>query len=1288
MTWSNRNVSGNPPIRDKIDALQSHKHINIYTYIYLYLTDRMTTTAKPKEDATTQKQNNAAFTKLVSRYLDSNPAFRKDSKTNEFEIRFNSSGGARKPFTKIHFDNVVKHLYSAGFETRNPDGEHMLRVIPEYVDRKTTTTKMSNIRAEIHGMDLIQEYCRTNDLKKLNELASGLSNKLSFTQKQSDRDETGAYVKPVDFADFNFRVSYQLEQSYGLHTRVGKDILDRWTESKKIFRLMNRIRFSHPTYPVYADLSIVKTSRRTNRVMIPEYTIQDAGVFTNPEEYEIELEINNSAVGAGTSYSTVDALMDGLRKSIRVVLSGLQGTNYPISNTEQSEVLQEYMRILNGDYDGSGSDAAAAAPETTTYRVSNKNFIGPGITTLQMENVLVPTPETAVIPNIRNQYCVTEKADGDRKLLYVSDTGRIYLIDTNMNVVFTGMKTEDKVLWLSILDGEHIKYDSKKRFIDLYTAFDIYYIHKTSVREFAFLPDPDAREDEMEEGEILEGGGDGGGRMERGTGEKRAKSRDAAAGATGKGDKPKYRLPLLHDFVSRLQPVPIYTSTDEKAAKRHWKTVLNKKGETTWIDMKTGAVSKTEPAPYKCKMRIQCKNFAVGSSTHSIFEKCSEILSNIKGGQYEYLTDGLIFTPINTGVGSDRIGVAAPLKKTTWDRSFKWKPAEQNTIDFLVSVKKDNRGKDEIHTIFQDGRNLTGVQDIVEYKTLVLRCGFSEKNHTSLNPCADIIHDRLPSPDDIDNEDTYRPEPFYPTNPYDMKASLCNVRLNRDGNIPIMMTEEGQYFEEDMIVEFRYEMANDVGWRWIPLRVRYDKTGALRAGAREYGNAYHVANNNWHSLHNPITEAMIRTGEGIPTAIIQEDSYYNRTDSISVTRGLRDFHNRFVKDRLIAAVSNRGDTLIDYAVGAGGDLSKWIRAKLGFVFGIDLSKYNIYNERESACARYVEERKKRAKMPDALFVNGNSAINIRTTGAAFFGDKDKEIAKAIFGNGPKDATILGKGVYKQYGVGQEGFHVSSAMFCVHYFCENMKTFLGFMQNLAECTRLNGYFIGTCYDGKTVFKSLEGVPTGESSVIMKQGKKIHEIEKAYDFTSFPDNELSLGYKINVYYETINKMLAEYLVNFAYMTQIAEMYGFVLVSKEEAQTMGLPNGTGMFGELYAAMEAEVKQDNRSQANFGRALSMTTEERAISFLNRFFVFRKMRNVNTEKITKLLMKKQVFGEDAEEEDGKGAEDAADTEIKEMITTIAKQTANKGQGRAKSRKLKKKIVLDKYSPPADEDDK
>jgi len=1206
------------------------------------------------------KQLNAAFTKLVSQYLDSNPSMRHDYKTNEFEIRFNSSGGGgggggggKKPFTKIHFDNVVKHLYSAGFETENADGQHILRVIPEHIDRKTGVTKMSNIRAEIHGMDLIQEYCRTNDLKKLNEMASGLSNKLSFTQKLSGKDESGAFIKPVDFTDFNFRVSYQLEQSYGLHTKIGKEILDRWTESKKIFRLMNRIRFSHPTYPVYADLSIVKTSRRTNKIMIPEYTIQDAGVFTNPEEYEIELEINNTAVGNGTVYNTADLLMDGLRKSIRVVLSGLQGTNYPISNTEQSGVLQEYMRILNGTADESDADSVPK------YRVSNRDFIGPGITTLQMENIMVPTPETKAIPNIRNQYCVTEKADGDRKMMYIADNGRIYLIDTNMNVVFTGMKTEDKVLWMSILDGEHIKYDSKKRFIDLYTAFDIYYIHKVSVRDLAFLPNPD----ESAGAETQEGEGEG----------ERKKDTEAVAASKGEKYKNKYRLILLNDFVSRLNPQPLYVSTDEKAKKRIWKPVLNKNGETTWMDARSGKISKTEPSPFKCKMRIQCKNFAVGSESHSIFEKCSEILSNIQGGQYEYFTDGLIFTPINTGVGSDRVGQSAPLRKTTWDRSFKWKPVEQNTIDFLVSVKKDKRGKDDIHNIFQEGRNLTHVQEISQYKTLVLRCGFSENIHGYLNPCADIIHDRFNNDGDVDNEDVYRPEPFYPTNPYDTNASICNIMLRQDGTNMVMVTEEGQYFEEDMIVEFRYEMNNPIGWRWIPLRVRYDKTGSLRAGAREYGNAYHVANNNWHSLHNPITDAMIRTGADIPTNVIQDDVYYNRTESVSITRGLRDFHNRFVKDRLISSVSNRGDILIDYSVGAGGDLSKWIRAKLDFVFGIDLSKDNIYNNHDSACARYLEERKKRAKMPYALFVHGNSVVNIRD-GKAFFGDKDREIARAIFGNGPKDMGQLGKGVHRQYGVAQEGFHISSAMFCIHYFFENLKTFLGFMRNVAECTRLNGYFIGTCYDGKTVFKMLESLPMGNSHVIMKQGKKIHEIEKAYDFTGFPDNDMCLGYKINVFYETINRLLSEYLVNFDYMKQIAELYGFVLISKDEAENMGLSNGTGLFSEMYSKMESDVKQNRNLSANYGKAMYMTAEERAISFLNRFFVFRKTMNVDTEKVTRRLMQKHgLKGIDEEMEQD-------DREIQQVISEMDKKTA--AAAVPKVRKTRKpKMVLAKYSP-------
>jgi hypothetical protein len=81
------------------------------------------------------------------------------------------------------------------------------------------------------------------------------------------------------------------------------------------------------------------------------------------------------------------------------------------------------------------------------------------------------------------------------------------------------------------------------------------------------------------------------------------------------------------------------------------------------------------------------------------------------------------------------------------------------------------------------------------------------------------------------------------------------------------------------------------------------------------------------------------------------------------------------------------------------------------------------------------------------------------------------------------------------------------------------------------------------------------------------------------------------------------------------------------------------------------------------------MTAEERAISFLNRFFVFRKMRNVNTEKMTKLLMKHHVDTplnqDEDEDEDNK-------------IAAVAVSTTTKTR---KPRKLKEKMVLDKYSP-------
>ena len=1136
--------------------------------------------------ASAMKQKKEEFENIVSSYLNNNPIIPQDRKVSELEIRFGTNPKLSKPISKMDYDNVVKQLYACGFKPENKAGNQLLRMQNEYIDVKTGKLKMSNIRAEIVGTDLIQEYCRTNNLQKVIDMPSTLFNKIKFTQKMSAKNEKDEYIRKLDMEDFNFRVSYQTEQDFNIQSNLARNIISKWVDSKKLFRTMNRVRFYHDDYPLFADLSIVKSSKRMNKIPIPYYTIQESELFTNQETYEIELEIDNSRVGTGTEYTSAKALLIEIRKCIRIILSGLQSSKYPISFTERDAILQEYMRIIRGsDY--------------VMKRVYPKDFIGPGSYTLQIENIINPLEDSNII-NIRKNYTVTDKADGDRKLLFINKTGKIYLIDTNMNILFTGSKTNEKTIFNSILDGEHINQDKYGKYLNLYAAFDVYFVNKKSAREYPFVKSLTQEEEEK----LLE--------------------------ENDKSNVPpsNYRLNLLNELIELIKPKSILEVSNSEMESNE------KKKSSDFI--------------------IKCKNFNTTLEYGNIFSACSKKISEINDGLFEYNTDGLILTPMDLAVGSNKLGeMPSSLYKTTWSNSFKWKPAEFNTIDFLVSIKKDKSGRDEVHNKIDTGENTQVSGNVIQYKTLILRCGFDEKKHGYLNPCQDILNDNIPNPDDIDNNDTYKPVPFQPTSPYDENAHICNIVLKGDENNMYMMTEENEYFEDDMIVEFRYDINNTDGWRWIPLRVRYDKTSELRAGLKNYGNAYHVANNNWHSIHQPITELMISTGENLPEYEKSNDIYYNPSSDETSTRSLRDFHNLYVKNRLIIGISNRDDTLIDYAVGKAGDLPKWIRSKLRFVFGIDISKDNINNQMDGACARYLNSAKKYNKLPKVLFVTGNSSLNIRN-GDAVDTDKDKQIIKSVFGNGPKDIALLGKGVYNQYGIGENGFNISSCQFAMHYFFENKTTFHNFLRNIAECTKINGYFTGTCYDGNTVFNLLKSKNKGESISIIKNNRKIYEITKEYDQTGFPSEEMSLGYAINVYQESINQVFREYLVNFEYFTRIMEDYGFILVTKEEAINMDLPDGTGLFVELYNSMEHELKM-NPTNKNYGKSIYMSPEERKISFMNRYFVFKKIRSVDVKKMEEIIVNNEK-------------------ETADVIETIIDNKPNKSSKKTN----KKKIILQK----------
>jgi hypothetical protein len=372
---------------------------------------------------------------------------------------------------------------------------------------------------------------------------------------------------------------------------------------------------------------------------------------------------------------------------------------------------------------------------------------------------------------------------------------------------------------------------------------------------------------------------------------------------------------------------------------------------------------------------------------------------------------------------------------------------------------------------------------------------------------------------------------------------------------------------------------------------------------------------------------------------------------------MRDFHNLFVKKALIQGVSRKGNILIDFSCGKAGDLPKWIASNLSFVFGIDIAKDNIENRLNGACARYLNYKKTNRNMLNALFVEGNSTLNIRS-GTNMFNDKANEITKSIFGSIGVNNS-LGPAVERQHGKGINGFDVSSCQFAIHYMFENKKTFYNFIRNVSECTKLNGYFIATCYDGKTIFNMLKKLKEGESKELFADDKKVWSITKNYDATTFEDNENSLGHKIDVYQDSINQTITEYLVNVDFLTSTMDKYGFSLVKRDEARQMGLPEGTGMFIELYNDMMNEIKKDPKKINDYKDASLMKPFEKDISFLNRYFVYKKTSTRNAEKLTKTLLD-QLPDEIEFENAGTMLAREAVIQAEEVIKPKAKRLSNK----------------------------
>ena len=492
---------------------------------------------------------------------------------------------------------------------------------------------------------------------------------------------------------------------------------------------------------------------------------------------------------------------------------------------------------------------------------------------------------------------------------------------------------------------------------------------------------------------------------------------------------------------------------------------------------------------------------------------------------------------------------------------------------------------------------------LTKYQIIHLRVGFNIKRDGYINPFKNLIDGDFINLNDSDTTAEYFPALFHPSNPYDNDTHICYINLKDDANgTSQMFTINNEIFTNNMIVEFQYIKENDKFHQWIPLRVRYDKTYSLQTTGKNFGNDYRVANNNWHSIHFPITKESLITGN-IESQDTANDIYYNNSNKSRKRTNLRNFHN-FIKSQLINYASTNPNTILfDIAVGKAGDLNKWHNNKnIKFIFGIDLSRDNIENKQDGACKRYIDLKLKDDSLVPAIFIYGDSSKNIRD-GTAYSSAQNKAISNGIFAIGSNSIALHGKVVNKNFAIAKNGFNIVSCQFALHYFFKDKNTLQNFIINIVESTAINGLFIGTCYNGKKIFELLKNTKT--LNFYDDYDNLILNINKKYDFNYFNDNISSLGYPIEIFQDSINKSTIEYLVNFDFFIRIMENYGFKL--KTQVNNKFLKNSIDSFESIYNSI------NDLPQYSY---LTLNKNEQNISFLNYYFIFEKISNVNINDI------------------------------------------------------------------------
>lgn len=1009
--------------------------------------------------------------------------------------------------------------------------------------------KNSNIRTTIKGDDSVSRYCMddvipesaTYLMKYRIKQPLAASRKTKPNQRDSDGPD-GEEVEQTGTGRPRPRKSTDEPKYYGIQDLNVGYKMNLKTES-----------------PIDSKDPIIRDMRSKWKTVRKYYRMIQRESFQLGEFFRVDCSRVRSGKGKTLEESGVLDSFTEYEVEIELITSMIPpGVSAETVLRKMMNILLHLIRVLRGQWFIMREDEkteilrdyatiTSQDPEViSSFGPRKLRFIGPMPITLNRSSVR----------DVRSgSYTATLKADGERALLMIGTAGHTHLIYRTMRIESTGMIVKDKSIYKTILDGEvitkvHIGGVLTEVHPPMFLVFDAYMIGGEAIHVLPLL-----KSESVVEGDAAAASSE-------------SVSEGAAAGAAAvrKSDG-RTRLGLASEVIDKLGGMGAY--------------------DTVWGDSKY------------VMNRIMLKKFIFVPNSDEDAKK--EIVSLMES-KIPYSTDGIIFTPnrnaVNNYTGSELVNI-----KGTWNDVMKWKPPEDNTIDFLLKLLPETKdtiggGKFREGILYVIGNDITN---------------------------ADLYYLQTLAPNKIARELTSRENKVIP-----FRGGVSRIQLEvGEGGVIRSKTDEA--VQDNMIVECAWDptfhsFMDDGTGGWVIRNIRWDKTSVYRNGTVEGTmNAERTAKSVWDTVvSDPVKLDDLWTSSAIfidePDGGDEEvgEGYFNRKGlrESSALGHMRDFHNLVVKNFLIRSGARgnlRGTKIVDIACGKGGDIPRFQQSGASFVLGLDVVPDNILNLDDGAIRRYINIPLRNRKV-DMMFALVDCGKDIFAEKSAI-DDESRKIISDVFADGTKLGTRADK---------------VTCMFALHYFFKDLTTVDTFFHNIARILRSpsKGEIIPPCFvvsyfDAGKVHRLLKDKTTPDNRTYRSMvGTDVAwSIQALYDVDAVEDSIASgkadgpegLGLEIKVYIRSINKWHNEYLVGRKTLKEVGLRHGLYVFEKapKESPTdlqLAIETAGKKAGYIPGATFDTLFNIIKASDNVGKAREMTDYEKELSFLYRWDVMLKI--------------------------------------------------------------------------------